>query len=53
MYTAVGLYFYGLYHRKNTDGSESESITQLAVDLPRNSGIDVNIQPGTHTTIKV
>lgn len=47
------MYFYGLYQRRNVDGSESESITQLAVNLQINQGIDVNIQPMTIIDIKV
>lgn len=49
----VGLYFYGLYQRKNIDGSESESITQLAVNLLMNNGLDINLQPSTKMDIKV
>lgn len=47
------MYFYGLYQRRNVDGSESESITQLAVNLQINQGIDINIQPMTIIDIKV
>lgn len=47
------MHFYGLYQRRNIDGSESESITQLAVNLQINQGIDINIQPMTIIDIKV
>ena len=49
----VGLYFYGLYQRRNIDGSESESIIQLAVNIQMNTGIEINIQPNTRIDIKV
>ena len=49
----IGLYFYGLYQRRNYDGSMSESMTQLAVNVQMNEGIDINIQPMTTIDIKV
>ena len=49
----VGLNFYSLYLRRNSDGSESESIATLATDLDYHSGIDVNVEPNLVTQIKV
>ena len=48
----TGLYFYGLYLRKNYDGSQSESITQLATDVPTGEGREINLQPETNMHIK-
>ena len=45
--------FYGLYLRENFDGSESESVTPLALDVPMNEGRDVELSPGTPMFIKV
>ena len=52
-FDVTGLNFYGLYKRKNYDDSESESISQLAVDVPMNEGRELELQPGTDMTIKV
>jgi len=49
----AGLYFYGLYLRRNYDGSQSESITQLAADIPTGEGREINLQPETNMHIKV
>ena len=37
----------------NFDGSESESITQLAVNVPRNEGREINLEPNIPMEIKV
>lgn len=53
MMVILGLNFYSLYLRKNSDGSESESIATLATNLEFHAGIDVNVQPNLVTQIKV
>ena len=37
----------------NFDGSESESITQLAVNVLRNEGKEINLEPNIAMEIKV
>jgi hypothetical protein len=48
-----GIHFYGLFQRTNSDGSQSQSITQLAANVAMNSGIEINVQPLTQLHIKV
>ena len=50
---SVGLNFYSLYLRRNSDGSESESIATLTTALGFLSGIDVSVEPNLVTQIKV
>lgn len=45
--------YYGLYHRVNYDGSKSESIIPLAVNIQLNEGEDISFEPDTSVTIKV
>ena len=49
----IGLNFYGLYKRQNYDGSDSESITQLAMNVLRNEGREIDLAPETNLLIKV
>jgi len=49
----LGLNFYSLYLRRNADGSQSESIAQLANGVEPNFGRDVSVQPNLDTQIKV
>lgn len=49
----VGLNFYSLYLRRNSDGSESESIATLTTALAFHNGIDVSVEPNLVTQIKV
>lgn len=49
----IGLNFYSLYLRRNADGSQSESIAQLANGVESNFGRDVSVQPNLDTQIKV
>ena len=48
-----GINIYGLYKRSNTDGSESESITQLTDNLIMNKGNEISIEPNKPMNIKV
>lgn len=51
--TNAGLNFYGLYLRRNFDGSESESITQLVANVPAGEGREISLEPNTNMQIKV
>ena len=48
-----GINIYGLYKRSNTDGSESESITQLTDNLVMNKGNEISLEPNKPMDIKV
>ena len=45
--------YYGLYLRRNYDGSQSESITPIAVNLQLNEGMESSFEPDTPVDIKV
>ena len=49
----LGLNLYGLYQRYNFDGSQSESVAQLASNVQYNSGQETSLEPGTVLNIKV
>lgn len=44
---------YALYLRVNVDNSKSESVAQLASNVPYGSGQEVNLEPGVLLQIKV
>lgn len=44
---------YGVYKKRNSDGTVSDSLMKLAADLPMNEGIDADVVAGTRMTIKV
>jgi len=49
----LGLSVYALYLRVNADKSKSESVAQLASNVPYGSGQEVNLEPGVLLQIKV
>ena len=49
----LGLSVYALYLRVNVDNSKSESVAQLASNVPYGSGQEVNLEPGVLLQIKV
>ena len=49
----AGMNYYGLYLRKNFDGSESESLTPIALNLQLNEGMETSFEPDTPVDIKV